>query len=226
MKKYLFFLWIILALASLFYLNNIYGIEIPTFTLTWLVLSFLAVLIAGGIKYVGFTRVDIGEFLLVTGLNLIFLAVVFIILEPLSGTYKMIIDKTLVSSSIDPAYFWLNKYDDMTGLLGFFLTNFFIIMFAEELFFRGLLIQYIGLKLSKFWGVLIQAFLFLGLIVIIQYNLPPVENYILLVAYTFFGRGIIGGWAAARTDSIWPSLISSSLVYTGIIFMYFFYPIF
>jgi membrane protease YdiL (CAAX protease family) len=29
------------------------------------------------------------------------------------------------------------------------------------------------------------------------------------VAYAFVGIGLVGGWAAARTRSIWPSLIAA-----------------
>jgi membrane protease YdiL (CAAX protease family) len=29
--------------------------------------------------------------------------------------------------------------------------------------------------------------------------------------YTWLSVGIIGGWAASRTESIWPSLISAAL---------------
>jgi len=226
MKRFIFFIWIIFALAALFYLSNLYGTEIPTFTLIWLVLPFLAVLISAEIKYVGFCKVEWGEFFLVLLLNIIFMGVVFLVLEPLSGTYKIIIDASLRNRPLGPAYYWITQFNNWRGLLGFSLINLLIIIFAEELFFRGLLIQYIGLKLSEFWGVLISAFLFLLFIVILNYNLPPVENYIMLVGYTFFARGIIGGWAAARTGTIWPSLITSTLVYTFIIFMYFYYPVY
>ncbi|HKL13718.1 MAG TPA: CPBP family intramembrane glutamic endopeptidase [Halanaerobiales bacterium] len=226
MKRYLFFIWIIFALGALFYFSNLFGTDIPPFTLIWLVLPFLAVLISGENKIVGFCKVKFSEFMLVLLLNIIFMGIVFVILEPLSGTYKIIIDKALRTNPLDPAFYWISQYKDWSGVLGFFLINIFIIIFAEELFFRGLLIQYIGLKLNTFWGVLISSFLFLFFIVILNYNLPPVENYILLVGYTFFGRGIIGGWAAARTGTIWPSIITSSLVYTAIVFMYFYYPIY
>lgn len=222
----MFFIWIILGLLSLFYLSSSYRIDIPFFTLLWLSISFLVVLISGRTKYVAFSKVRLGEFLWVLVLNLIFLGAVFVILEPLSGTFQLLIEKSLRNVSLNPNYYWIVHYDDIFGMLGFFLTNFFILIFAEELFFRGFLLQYISLKMNKFWGVLLQAFLFLGFIVILKYNLPPVENYIFLVAYTFFGRGIIGGWAASRTDSIWPSLISTSLIYSGIVYIYLYNPIF
>lgn len=207
-------------------MSNNYGIDIPVFTLIWLSLSFLVVLISGESKYVGFSKVKLGDFLWVLILNLIFLGTLFVVLEPLSNTFQIIVERSLRNAAADPIYYWFTRYNDLSGLLGFALTNLFIVLFAEELFFRGFLIQYISLKINKFWGVLLQAFLFLGFIVILEYNLPPVENYIFLIAYTFFGRGIIGGWAASRTDSIWPSLISTSLVYTGIVYLYLFNPIF
>ncbi len=226
MKRYLFFIWIIAALAVLFYLSNLYGTEIPHFTLIWLVLPFLAVLLSGKTKYVGFETVKFSDFFLTLLLTMIFMGLVFVILEPLSGTYKLIINQNLSTRPISPSFYWLNQARDYSAVLGFTITNLLIIIFAEELFFRGFLIHYIGLKLNDFWGVLISAFLFLLFIVILNYNLPPVQNYIYLVGYTFFARGIIGGWSVARTKTIWPSLITSTLVYSVIVFMYYLYPVY
>ncbi|MFO7815519.1 MAG: CPBP family glutamic-type intramembrane protease [Halanaerobiales bacterium] len=226
MKRYLFFIWIISSLGSLFYFSDLYHIEIPVFTLVWLVLAFLAVLLARDAKYVGFSGVEFSEFLLALFLNLLLLSIIFIVLEPLSGTYREVINNIRRDTTLYPSYFLLSKFSGLYGLLAYFICNFFIIIFAEELFFRGLLIQYAELKLNKFWGVLIQAFLFLLFILILDIRLPPVQNYIFLVGYTFLGRGIIGGWAAARTDSIWPSLLTVSLIHSAVIFMYFYYPVY
>lgn len=226
MKRYLFFIWIIASLGTLFYLSNLYRTEVPVFTLVWLALAFLGVLLARDAKYVGFAGVKFSEFMLVLFLNLLFLSLVYIVLEPLSGTFREVINNIRRETILYPSYYLLNQFKGLNGLLAYFLCNFFIIIFAEEIFFRGFLIQYAELKLNKFWGVLIQAFLFLIFILILDINLPPVQNYIYLVGYTFLGRGIIGGWAAARTDSIWPSLITVSVVHTAVIFMYFYYPIY
>ncbi len=226
MKRYLFFIWIILSLGSLFYLSNLYGTVVPVFTLVWLSLAFLAVLLARDAKYVGFSGVKFSEFLLALFLNLLLLSLVYIVLEPLSGTFREVINNIKRETILYPSYYLLNQFNGLKGLLAYFLCNFFIIIFAEEIFFRGFLIQYAELKLNKFWGVLIQAFLFLLFILILDINLPPVQNYIFLVGYTFLGRGIIGGWAAARNDSIWPSLITVSVVHTAVIFMYFYYPLY
>lgn len=187
------------------------------FTLVWLALAFLAVLLARDAKYVGFSGVKFSEFFLALFLNLLLLSLVFIVLEPLSGTFREVINKETI---LYPSYYLMNQFSGLKGFLAYFLCNFFIIIFAEELFFRGFLIQYAELKLNKFWGVLIQAFLFLLFILILDIQLPPVQNYIFLVGYTFLGRGLIGGWAAARTDSIWPSLITVSVVHTAVIIMY------
>jgi len=226
MKRYLFFIWIILSLGTLFYLSNLYGTEVPVFTLVWLALAFLAVLFARDAKYVGFSGVKFSEFFLVLFLNLLLFSILYIILEPLSGTFREVINNIRRETILYPSYYVMNQFSGLKGLLAYFSCNFFIIIFAEELFFRGFLIQYADLKLSKFWGVLIQAFLFLIFILILDINLPPVQNYIFLVGYTFLGRGIIGGWAAARTNSIWPSLITVSIVHTVVIFMYFYYPLY
>lgn len=226
MKRYLFFIWIILSLGTLFYLSNLYGTEVPVFTLVWLALAFLVVLLSRDAKFVGFSGMKFSEFLLVFFINLLLLSLVYIVLEPLSGTFREVINNIRRETLLYPSYYLMNQFSGLNGLFAYFLCNIFIIIFAEELFFRGFLIQYAELKLNKFWGVLIQSFLFLFFILILDIRLPPVQNYIFLVGYTFLGRGIIGGWAAARTDSIWPSLITVSVVHTAVIFMYFYYPMY
>ena len=224
MGKKLFYFWTVAALFLLFYQSQLYGTDTPLFTIVWIAITFLAVLVSSDGKYAGFSKVKFNEFFLVFFLNLILLAAIFVVLEPLSGTFRLVIDKTIRSPLVDPAYYWITRYEGWQGIGGFFLTNFIILIFAEEIFFRGFLIQFISLKMNKFWGVLIQAFIYLLFIVILNFNLPPVQNYILLVGYSFFGRGIIGGWAAARTDSILPPLLAVSIVNTLIIVFYFYYP--
>ena len=226
MKRYLFFIWIVSSLGTLFYLSNLYKTEVPVFTLVWLALAFLVVLLASDAKYVGFAGAKFSEFMLVLFLNILLLSLVFIVLEPLSGSFREAINNFRGETLFYPSYYLLSQFSGIKGLLAYFICNLFIIIFAEEIFFRGFLIQYAELKLNKFWGVLIQAFLFLIFILILDIDLPPVQNYIFLVGYTFLGRGIIGGWAAARTNSIWPSLISVSVVHTAVVFMYFYYPLY
>jgi len=41
--------------------------------------------------------------------------------------------------------------------------------------------------------------------------LSPVQAVVYAIGYSWLAVGVIGGWAAARTQSIWPSLAASTL---------------
>jgi len=86
-----------------------------------------------------------------------------------------------------------------------------ITIFGEELFFRGWLLQSLQQKMNKTTAIVIQAALFTIPQLLAAVLLPPAQGLIYAFAYSLLGIGIIGGWAAARTQSIWPSLVSASI---------------
>ena len=50
---------------------------------------------------------------------------------------------------------------------------------------------------------------------------PPLQAVVWIVVYSWLAVGVVGGWAAARTRSIWPSLIAATLtnlVLTALVF--------
>lgn len=63
---------------------------------------------------------------------------------------------------------------------------------------------------------MIQATLFTLLVnLLVATIMSPLQAIIYLLPYSWLGVGVINGWAAARTRSIWPGLIVSVL---GILF--------
>jgi len=77
------------------------------------------------------------------------------------------------------------------------------------LFFRGWLLGLLHRRMSKSWAVGIQAVLFTLPQLLASFLLTPVQVVIYAVVYSWLAVGVIGGWAAARTQSIWPSLASA-----------------
>jgi membrane protease YdiL (CAAX protease family) len=60
-------------------------------------------------------------------------------------------------------------------------------------------------------AILLQAALFMLPQAIAALLLPPLQGLLYAVFYSWLAIGVVGGWAANRTGSIWPSLISATL---------------
>ena len=86
-----------------------------------------------------------------------------------------------------------------------------VTIFAEELFFRGWLLQLLQRRVSKGWAIAIQAALFTVPQLLAALMLSPVQAAVYAAVYSFLAIGLVGGWAAARTQSIWPSLAAATL---------------
>ena len=86
-----------------------------------------------------------------------------------------------------------------------------VTIFGEELFFRGWLLQIFQQWMNNAWAILLQAILFSLPQLMAALLLSPMQGLIYASVYCWLGVGIIGGWAAARTQSIWPSLVSATI---------------
>ena len=100
----------------------------------------------------------------------------------------------------------------LAGWLMMFLFSGLVTIFAEELFFRGWLLQLLQRRWSRWPAILLQALLFALLQAIPAFFLSPVQALVWIAAYSFLGVGLINGWAASRTNSIWPGLIAATFM--------------
>jgi membrane protease YdiL (CAAX protease family) len=92
-----------------------------------------------------------------------------------------------------------------------FLYSGLITLFGEELFFRGWLLQLLHKRWGTVWAIVVQALLFVIPNMLVAFVLPSLQGILYLLVYTWLAIGLIGGWAASRTGSIWPSLISATV---------------
>ncbi|HKL13480.1 MAG TPA: CPBP family intramembrane glutamic endopeptidase [Halanaerobiales bacterium] len=102
-----------------------------------------------------------------------------------------------------------------------FLITFFITIFGEELFFRGLLFKKLKSKAGLIWAVIIQTALFALPNSIIAFFMPSINSIIYIFVYAFLAVGCVGSYTAAKTDSIWASLISASVMNVILVLIYF-----
>jgi membrane protease YdiL (CAAX protease family) len=207
-----FFVWTILALAVLLPVTFWLKGSFPLFTVVWLVPPIVEVLVMRDTGRVGFISISTGQFIrttaLVLGLELLAVALV----EPWSHTYQILLQKAVVVSSLDTTFAWLVRFPGFAGLAGMFFYSGAVTLFGEELFFRGWLLQLFQRRLSPLWSILLQAVLFTLPQAIASILLPPLQGILYAVVYSFAITGLIGGWAASRTHSIWPSLTAATLL--------------
>jgi membrane protease YdiL (CAAX protease family) len=177
----------------------------------WILVPLIVVFIKKDASRVGFRTVPWRELVQAILINLGGLLLLMLVFEPWSHTYQKLLEAALSSQSPDATFAWLLRFQRIPALAGMFLFSGLVTLFGEELFFRGWLLQ----LLRKRWGttraIIIQALLFVIPNSLVALVLPPLQGMLYVLVYTWLAIGIIGGWAASRTGSIWPSLISATI---------------
>jgi membrane protease YdiL (CAAX protease family) len=133
------------------------------------------------------------------------------IFEPWSHTYQMLLTEAISALHPDTTFGWLVRFPGAAGWAGFIGFAGLVTLFAEELFFRGWLFQWLQKRMSSTKAVFWQATLFTLPQMLAAFLLAPLQGVLYAVVYSWLAIGLIGGWAASRTQSIWPSLLSATL---------------
>ncbi len=204
-------IWVIIALIVLTAIVFIYKTSLPIFTYVWLVVP-LIVLIKDDIKILGTIKVSKSKIIKYTLIHFILLSLMYLIFEPWSNAYRLLIDIAVNANPPDPTFIWISNNSGVSSLIIMFLITLFITIFGEELFFRGYLYQKFKNKFNPFKAVIFQAFFFALPNLIVTFIMPLAAGIVYFFVYAFLGVGCIGGYTAYKTDSIWPGLISASLM--------------
>lgn len=206
-----FSLWALAALACLLPVSQTLNASFPILTVFWILVPLLIAIFTRDPSRVGFTTVPLQLLLSTTLINLGALMLLMLAFEPWSHTYQKLIELVIASATPDPTFAWLVRLPKAAGLAGMTFFSGLVTMFGEELFFRGWLIQGLQKKLGKTWSNVLQALLFTIPNLLLAFALPALQGVLYALVYAFIGIGLIGGWSATRTKSIWPSLISATL---------------
>ncbi len=206
-----FVTWALLALVVLLPVTNLLQSAFPIFTVVWIVVPLAATLLSKNPGRIGFRSVSWREVDLVTAITLGGLLLLMLAFEPWSHTYQGLLRLALAGQPPDTTFAWLLRYPKPNALGAMFLYSGGVTLFGEELFFRGWLLQVFKRRWGAGRAILLQAALFILPNLPVAFVLPPLQGILYVLVYTFLGIGIIGGWAASRTDSIWPSLISATV---------------
>ncbi len=210
-RETLFLLWTGLALAALVPFTIFLRAAFPILTVIWLIVPLVVVLITRDSSRAGFRAIPWKTFLVTAAINLVLLLLIAALVEPWSRAYRSLIQAALVSSPPDSTFAWLVRFTGVKAWAGLLLYSSLVTLYAEELFFRGWLLQALLRRMSKMWAILLQAALFTLPQLLAAFLLPPLQGVIYAVVYSFVSIGVVGGWAAARTGTIWPSLAAATV---------------
>jgi membrane protease YdiL (CAAX protease family) len=162
-------------------------------------------------KQVGFRPISRRVFLTTSAINLSALVLISILVEPWSHAYRALVQGAIAGTPPDLTFAWLIRFKGLEAWGGLLLYSGLVTIFGEELFFRGWLLQALQRRMKKGWAILLQATLFTMPQLLAALLLTPAQGMIYAIVYSWLAVGVIGGWAAARTQSIWPSLVSATL---------------
>lgn len=207
----IFVIWVGIALAVLTPATLFLQGAFPLFTVVWLAVPLLVVARTGNAYRVGFRSIPWRNFLSTTAINLSALLLISVLVEPWSHAYQALVKGAMSATSPDTTFAWLVRFQGLAAWGGLLLYSGLVTIFGEELFFRGWLLQSLQYRVDRGWAIVIQAALFTVPQLLAALLLAPIQGAVYAVIYSWLGIGIIGGWAAARTQSIWPSLASATI---------------
>ncbi len=215
-----FYAWAAIALVSLVPLALFLDAAIPILTIVWIGVPVVVVARARDASRVGIRTVPVRLVLQTAALYLVIAFAVALLVEPWSHTYDRVIELATTTRPIDSTFAWLVRYPGLPGIAGMTAYSALITMFGEELFFRGWLLQYFRPRMGSARAIVLQAGLFAIPQMIVATFMSPLQAVVYVLLYAFLSVGIAGGWAAARTNSIWPSLITvtvSNMVFVALL---------
>jgi membrane protease YdiL (CAAX protease family) len=176
-----------------------------------LVVPLLAFVRTHDAQQVGFQRISWRKFASTTAINLTGLILVSVLVEPWSHAYQALVREAISGTPPDTTFAWLVRFTGLAAWVGLLLYSGLVTIFAEELFFRGWLLQSLQHRMSRRWVIIIQSALFTIPQLLAAFLLGPVTGVVYAVMYSWLAVGVIGGWAAAHTQSIWPSLAAATI---------------
>jgi membrane protease YdiL (CAAX protease family) len=204
-------IWIIAALAVLYPVTALLEGAFPIFTLLLLIVPLVVLIRRKDAARIGLRVVPLRSLIKYSSINLVGSLALMVIFEPWSHTYQILLHKAISSSHPDTTFGWLLRYPGLLGWIGLAMFAGLVSLFAEELFFRGWLLRMFQTRMGPWKAITLQALLFTLPQCLAASLLPTLQGILYAVIYSFVVIGLLGGWSANKTQSIWPSLISATV---------------
>jgi membrane protease YdiL (CAAX protease family) len=180
----------------------------PILTVLWILVPLLAVARTRDATRVGIRVVPWRLLAETTAVNLGLSLALMLAFEPWSHTYGRLLELATTSQPLDTTFAWLVRLPRLPALAAMTAYAGLVTMFGEELFFRGWLLQLLRPRLGAGHAIALQAALFTVPQMVVAAFMSPLQSVLYVVVYAGLSVGVVGGWAAARTNSIWPSLVT------------------
>lgn len=205
------FAWLLAALLLTIPVTMILQGAFPLFTFAMLLLVIWQLVRTRDAAALGLRPISGKDLARYTAFCLAGSLLLMAVVEPWSHTYRTLFVDAVSSSRPDTMFGWLARFPGPAGWAGFTLYAAFVALFAEEVFFRGWLLTWLKGRMSAPKAILWQATLFTLPQLLAAFLLPPVQGGLYAIVYSWLAIGLLNGWAASRTGSIWPGLISAAL---------------
>jgi membrane protease YdiL (CAAX protease family) len=179
----------------------------PLFTVIWLVVPLITLLRHGTPRRIGIRAVALAQVARASAVAILAVACVTLAVEPWSRAYSALVAEALAADPADITFGWLARFDGVGAWASFIIFSTLVTIFAEELFFRGWLLQLLCCHMKAALAIVVQAALFTLPQALVALFLAPSQAVVYIAVYSFAAIGVIGGYAAWRTASIWPSLV-------------------
>jgi membrane protease YdiL (CAAX protease family) len=206
-----FEIWAAVALVALLPVTLALDGSFPIFTVVWVLVPVIVVLRTKDATRIGFRSVPTSLLLQTTAINLGLFFALMLAFEPWSHTYERLLEFVVSTQPLDTTFAWLVRLPRPPALAAMAVYSGLVTLFGEELFFRGWLLQALRSRTGTPSAIILQATLFAIPNTLVAFALPLPEGILYVVVYAWLTIGIVGGWAAARTGSIWPSLVTATV---------------
>jgi len=205
-------IWIISALAGACLATHFLQGQFPIFTIPWLVVPLISVLRSRDARRIGLARVSLKDLVVVTLITVAAQGLITAPFEYWTHTGRKVYEVILAGKPPDATFLWVGRFPGVAGWAAMIAYSGLVTIFAEELFFRGWLLQLLLRRFRPVWAILIQATIFTVLVNgMLTAVMPPLQAAVCALVYSWLGIGVVCGWAAVRTRSIWPGLIVNVL---------------
>lgn len=208
-QNLLFYSYCLSALLVLIILSVLEETQFPLFTFILVSSSLAIAIVKKDLGNLGLTMTSFRSSFSPATICFLLIIIPIVIIEPYTHTFEHIIHLSMNQTPPDIAFVWFRNATKISQRIGTFAYLGLIGVFAEELLFRGFLIQYFKIKVG-FLAILIQALPFMLLNAIVVFVIAPIDSAIYLFCYTLpLCSGL--GWCSYKTNSIWPGVISLNL---------------
>ena len=206
-------IWLVFAIIFAISFSIWQDLSIPLFTILFLLPPLINLLTKKDARLIGMGSIPLGQTLKWAGINLAALILVYAIFEPWSGAYAFLLEEATAPGATDPTFFWLKEFGGLGGWIGMLLFSGVVSIFAEEICFRGWLLNFLRPKIGSFWANIIQALIFTLPQLIVVFIMPsPIMGIVYGLVYAFGAIGMINGWVASQAGAIWPNLAAASIM--------------